>query len=637
MWSFAKSSARAHRASMAGSFLIVLLASALLAATGVLMDSGLRTGFSGEQAGGAAMMLATVAGSFGGTTILIVVLMVSSTISAALRQRRREFALLRAVGATGAQIRTMVTGEVLLVFAVAGPLGAVPGLFAARLLEPLLASSGIVPTGYELTITPAPVVATLLLLVPTGLLAARLAAREAVRTSPTAAVQQSTAEPSTLGRGRTITAVWLAGAGLAVALVPFFSPGLMGTAAGASSAFLLITAAALAGPVLVAWVSEHALRLSSPRGWASGHLAMANARGFSRRLTSAIVPLALLLALGTVQSGVNRTAVEASGMQLEAGLKADLVVDASTVTPDEVTKIGSLPGVAEVVSTGVTSADVKVDADDEDIPALDALSWEPTALRVLPSGMTTDVVDPQVTAGSLTDLDDVSTIAVGGDATFGTFKGLGDTVELRFPDGTLSLATIVAVYDRGLGFGDFLVGESTAAAHDAAVTPDAVFLQAEAGSTGDVRDALAAMGVESRSVAAYVQDARSAGESQQTLSAVLLLALLAFIGLAAANTLAMLTSQRGGEFTLLKRTGATGRQLTAMVAVESVFVVLVAWVIGTAAVVPALVGASVGLLGTPVPTVDWAMYGGLAAAVAVIAVLTILPVALRKGAGTARA
>lgn len=633
MWSFTRSSARAHRASMLGSLVIVLLASALLSATGVLMESGIRG--SGLDPSSSATLTA-VAASFAGTTVLVVVLMVASTIAAALRQRRREFALLRAVGATGAQVRSMVTGEVLLIFAVGGLLGAVPGLAAARLLTPMLVSSGIVPAGYDLTLSPLPVIATLLLLVPTGLLAARLAGREAVRTSPTAAVRVSDAEPSVLGRGRRITAGCLAVAGLAVALVPFVIPGMLGGAAGATSALLLISAAALAGPALVAVAAERAVRASRLTRSASGHLAMVNARGFSRRLTTAIVPLALLLALGTVQSGVDKTAVQAAGVQLEDGVRADLVVDASSLSAGQLDEIQALPGVDAATSTAQTAVHIKIEADDEDLSAFDGLSWEAGALGVLSTGAS-DVIDPQVRSGSLADVDGVDTIAVGVDATFMTGKGVGDTMEVRYADGTEVTTTIVAVYDRGLGFGDFLVGESTAAAHGAPVAADALYVRSEPGAADDVRASLDAMGLQTQSVDGYIEEMMTTAADGQSLSTVLLLALLAFIALAAANTLAMLSAQRGGEFSLLRRTGATGRQLTAMVAVESAFVVAAAWAIGTLAVVPALVGVSYGLLGTVVPSVDWTTYGGLAAAVAVIAVLAVVPVAVRVGAGRRRA
>ena len=629
---------------MAGSFVIVLLASALLTATGVLMESGVRAGAASPQLVGGAMMLAPIAASFAGTLILVVVLMVASTIAAALRQRRREFALLRAVGATGQQVRSMITGEVLLVFAVAGPLGALPGLLMARLLTPTLVTSGVVPAGFDLTFSPLPVLATLVLLVPIGLLAARLAGREAVATSPTAAVRQSDEEPSALGRGRRITAAVLGAAGLVIALVPFVMPGMMGSALGSTSAFLLVAAGALAGPMVVAWMAEHALRLVQPLGWASGHLAMANARGFSRRLSTAIVPLALLLALGTVQSAVNKTAAEAAVDQLSDGLRADLVVDAGGVSSDRLAQIAQLPGVRAAVSTGYAMAEVKVESDDDDFAGFDSLSWEQTGLRVIDPGTLAAVIDPQVSSGSLADLDGVDTVAIGRDATFGTGKGVGDTIDVRYASAaqgtetgevtevTEVTATIVAVYDRALGFGAFFVGDATTAAHDVPIIPDVILIQTEPGAAGSVGDQLDAMGLPAQDTGAYIEETAAAGAGEQDLSTILLLALLAFIALAAANTLAMLTAQRSGEFSLLRRTGATGRQVTAMVAVESAFVMLGALAIGTLAVLPALVGASYGLLNTPIPTVDWGVYGGLAAAVAVIAVLTIVPVALRKRA-----
>ncbi len=73
-----------------------------------------------------------------------------------------------------------------------------------------------------------------------------------------------------------------------------------------------------------------------------------------------------------------------------------------------------------------------------------------------------------------------------------------------------------------------------------------------------------------RDVAAHVEAVKGSGGSMQDLSMIFLLALLGFVTLAGANTLAMLSGQRGGELALLRRTGATGRQLTAMVLVEAV-------------------------------------------------------------------
>ncbi|QEO13909.1 ABC transporter permease [Agromyces intestinalis] len=625
----ALSAARFHRTSLIGSALIVLLASALLTTTGVVLESGLRASASGPLAEGS--LLSTIAGSFAGTTILIVVLVIGSTFAAALRQRRREFALLRAVGATRGQVRRRITIEVLGVFAVAAPLGALPGLAAASLLTPLLSESGIVSAGFAMTISGWPVLAMLLVLVPTGVLAARVAARETLRTSPVAAVAGSAVEAPTVGSGRRIAAVAVAVAGVLVALTPFFVPGTIGSATGAVSAFLLITAVALAGPLILASAARRALEASrvprvahALRG-AGGTLALLNARGFSRRLTTAVVPLALLLALGTVQTGVNLTTTDAAAAQLRAGLDADLVVTAQhTLTAEDVQAVMNLPEVVEAAPTGTLLAETKVDDGDEELPFLGSVSWEPAALRSVPT--TGGIVDPAVSAGSLADLG-TGAVAVSAETVLGSGKGVGDRIRVRYADGADETLTIAAIFTRGLGFGDYLVAESARSAHGA--PHDAVYLRLAPGTADEVRDLVAALGLESTGVAEYAEAVAAGGAAQQGLSTTLLLTLLAFIAIAAANTLTTMTAGRRDEWRLLHRTGATRRQLIAMAAVESSFVAITALVLGTAAVVPALIGVGHGLLGGFTLRVDPVLYGGLAASVVGIAVVGIVGTAFR--------
>src|SRR5690554_4619046 len=120
----ALSAARAHRASLAGSLAVVVLASALLAATGVLFKTGIRGGVA---------MLTAVASSFAGTMLLVVVLVVGSTFAAALRQRARQFALLRAVGATAAQIHPLLAVALAVVFAIGVPDVVFPRLWSLLL------------------------------------------------------------------------------------------------------------------------------------------------------------------------------------------------------------------------------------------------------------------------------------------------------------------------------------------------------------------------------------------------------------------------------------------------------------------------------------------------------------------------
>ena len=598
MWSFARSAVRAYRSSFIGSFLIVMSAAALLSANGVLMESGLR---------GDAPLLTTVAGSFAGTAILVVVLVVASTFASALRQRSAQFALLRAVGATPAQVRSMVTAEVAIVFALAAPLGAVPGLFAANLLTPVLESGGVVPGGFELAISPLPVIGSLLLLFPTAFLAARLAARKVTKVSPTAAVREASVESSRLSGARRATAITLFVSGLLVAGTPFAVPGTLGSAAGATSAFLLISAAALAGPAVVGTIARRAARATRSSSNAAVMLALVNSRGFSRRLTAAIIPLALFLALGTVQTGVNGSMVDAAGLQLRAGLGSDVVVTSPDgVTADQVAAVASTPGIDAVVASSTVPAEVKFDSEED----LGVLSWEQTSLRTV-SGTTSGLIDADVTAGTLDDLTGPATIAASGEILFGTGKSVGDTVEVRLDGGAVVAPIIVAVYAQGLGFGDYIIDESSLPSSDRPVAADVLFAQ----GTAD----LAPLGLQTGSVDDYVDTTVAGAASQQELGAILLFVLLFFLAVAAANTLVMLTSARRAEFVLLRRIGTTRRQLASMISVESVFVMVLAVVIGTLSVIPALVGVAYGMLGGFLPAVEWPVYGALAGAVVLIA------------------
>lgn len=592
MFNFARSAVRAYPSSFVGSFIIILVASALLAANGVLMETGLRSD---------APLLTTVAASFAGTAILVVVLVVASTFASALRQRHAQFALLRAIGATPTQVRAMVTAEVAIVFALAAPLGAIPGLFAGNLLLPLLSSSGVVPAGLVLTISALPVLGVLVLLFPTALLAARLAARQVTKVSPTAAVRGADAESAHLSRGRAISTVVFFAAGLMTASVPFFVSGTIGSATGATSAFLLVTAAALGGPAIVGAMARRAARATSSSRFAAAMLAAVNSRGFSRRLTAAIIPLALLLSLGTVQTGVNATVVEASGMQLRDGLGSALVVTAPEgVSPSQLAAVESTSGIDAVVGSSTVAAEVRGDEQ-----GYDEFSWEQTGVRSL-TGDSVGLIDVDVTSGSLDDLTSPATVAVSSDG----FRSVGDSVQMRFGSKEL-IATVVAVYDRGLGFGEYIMLDSSLPASVRPVASDVLLVSGSADLTS--------LGLKTSSVDEYADAAVAGAATQQQLGAILLFVLIFFVAIAAANTLVMLTRARSAEFALLRRIGATRAQLSSMIAIESGFVMLMALVIGTLAVLPALVGVAYGLLGALTLGISWPVYAGLVVAVVVIA------------------
>jgi len=585
----------------------------LVSGTGVLIESGLRSP-------GDAEFLVALALSFTGTASLLVVFVVSATVSLALRQRQRDFALLRAVGATRAQVRGLVAREVGLVAVLAAPVGAVVGLFAVRRLTPMLRDAGMVEPGFTMSLSPLPVLAAVLFLLPVTYLAARLATRGTLRTSPTAAVTQSVVEPVGIGRIRRTAAVVVAALGLAAALSPAVVPGALGSATAAVSAFLLIGAAALAGPALIEWLLQ---RTGVRHGGAATQLALANTRGFARRLTTVVVPLALALGVGTVQATLDDTLAAAGARQLEDGLHADLIVTGEGLDAETVSAVSAAPGVE--VATPLASVPADVRTDDEG-GWLGALGWESMQMRALPAGGVDGALDPQVRDGDLADLDREDTIAISSDARLETGKGLGERIELRWDGGDPTQATVVAVYDRGLGFGGYLVGEATPAAHGLDVAPDTVLLRT---SDPGARAAVADLGLGVTDEQEYVAAADAASEGARDLSTMLLLLLMVFVAVAAANALVLATAGRRAELLLLWRTGATRRQLVTMAGVEALLTGLVAWLVGTATVVPAVIGASAGLLGAAVPPLALTTYAALSAAVLLIPLLTVVPVVTR--------
>lgn len=626
MWRLAWAGVAGQWSRFAGTAAVVALAAALLAAAGVLVESGLRLD-DPAGAGPGAGALAAVAASYVGTGIVVVVLVVASTVGLALRPRQRDFAVLRASGATRSQVRAMVAGELLLITLVVAPLGALPGLAAARLTTPMLVDAGFLADGARLVLSPLPVVGSVLVLVPLVLVAAHLACRETLRLPPTAAIRSAQAEPRTTGRARRVAAVVCAATGLLAAGTPLVVPGTVGGATAASSALLLVGAAALAGPLLVPWLLALPARAAKPGARPVAALALAGSAASARRLTAVVVPLAVVVALGTVQTSTGASVHEAARQQVGDGVRADLVV--TSPRPLDAAQVERIRSTAGVTGTAaLATLPVRVRTDDEDVPGLEGLSWESGAALVLPSGGTGALQDLGVVDGSTDALDEPGTVAVSKDARLLTGRGVGSRVTVRLgTEGAVDLR-VAAVYERGLAFGDYVVGAGTLAAHGLVPEVDTVLVGTDDGA--GVEQRLAAAGLQVTDEATFVEAATQSDAQEQRLSALLLLSLLAFVVLGAANALVFVTAGRRDEMRLLGQLGLTRRQLLRMALVESLVTAGAAWVIGTLAVVPAAVGVTFGLLGAHVPVVDAATYGALALVVLVVSVVAVVStVALR--------
>ena len=561
---------------------------AAVAGTGALVSVGDGRGQAEfPAAAGARTTLTSMGAAIGGTALIVAVLVVAGTFALSIQQRYRELALLRAVGAQPRQVRRMISREALLLGLTAGIPGALLGIPLASVIHAALVSVGAVPGALRLTHGPVPVVAAVLVTAGAGWAAMRVTARRAARIRPAEALAEAATEPRTMGLGRLLAGV----ACTALATVTTVALSTLHTEPAALpvtylSVLLWMITAALLGPVLArAAVALLGWRLqASPVG---GFFAAQNSRANSRRVASVITPLALLIGMTAVILFVPATLGGAAQGQASAGMRAGYLIGSTGpgVPAAAVRDLRAVPGVRAVVEDLQTTIWVGED--------------KRSALALTPAGLS-QVLDPGVTSGSLGQLGP-GTIAMSEVAAQG--RHVGDAVQATLGDGTMARLRLVAVYRRGLGFGDTLLNFGDVAGHVDDPLAKAVLV------TGSVPVAQLRAQVSSfpgltltgRSGFGAVQSAQQQASTEVSL--VFTGLIIVFAAIAVINILAMSTHGRSREFALLRLAGTTRRQARHILLAELALIVAVATALGTGAAWMALTGFSGGMTGSGMPVI----------------------------------
>lgn len=572
--------------------------------------------------------------AFGGSMVLVIMIVVASTLALSVRQRLRELALLRAIGATPKQVLGMIAAETTVVGALGAVLGVIPGIGLSFLFRETFTLAGAVPNDFELSIGPLPVLIAMVLCVIGARLGGWIAARRAARLRPVDALGEAALEPRKLGWLRLTVGLLLVPAGLAMAVVlPLKLPGEAAAESSAFSAFLLVFAVVLLGPRLL----SRAVTVLGPwlnrRTGASGFLATANAHANSRRLAAATTPLIMGITLAAGQLFSGTTATSAAQNQAADGLRADYVVtSASTgVSPEVADVLRDVPGVSAATPVVRTRTLATFGSPDS------------LQIRTYPAqGVTGDrlaeTMDLAVLEGDVADIRG-NTVALSRIAAGTLGAALGDTVDLRLGDGTPITPTVVAIYERGLGLGDVTLPHDLVLEHTTDRLDFAVLIAAAAGTdVGALGDALRSavqhlptLHINNR--ASFVAAQRDAAAGESAVGLILNAVLLGYLAIAVVNTLVMATAARFREFALLQLVGATRRQVRAMMRSETRIIVVAAVLIGTLAAIPALVGTSIALTRTPVPSVPPLIYLGIVAVAALLgwaAIMTSTRIAMRS-------
>ena len=259
--------------------------------------------------------LVVIAGAFGEIAVLVALFVVVNALGFTLRPQHRDLAMLRTVAATPRQIRRLVRAQVAVTVLLAAVPGCAGGLPAARAFLAALQRRGMAAPGLRIPGTPVPMLIALAVALLVGLAATALTARRITRPTPAAALTDSAVGQRRTGVARLKAgAVVLAGGVLLLRLAADRSAAELDKAGQAAmlGSLVLLVAVALLGPVaarLLATVLGAPARLLLPR---AGWLADANLRGYAARLSSAVVPVALLVGLAATMLIMTSTAEQAA-------------------------------------------------------------------------------------------------------------------------------------------------------------------------------------------------------------------------------------------------------------------------------------------------------------------------------------
>ncbi|MCG5454728.1 FtsX-like permease family protein [Micromonospora sp. PSH03] len=539
-------------------------------------------------------LLIEVGSVFGGYVVLLIVFVVAGTIGLSVRHRRRDLALLRAVAATPGQVRRMLVAEAALLALLGSAIGGPAGLLAARWVHGELVGRGFVPASFPMAGGLFAVPAAALVAVLVAVLAALVAARRVTGIKPIEALGEIAVEPRRSGRVRLIAGVLtLAAAGTSGAFT-LGAAGSTGALAGAvGMLYLFVIAVALLAPRINAYAARLLTPLL-PRMWrVSGYLAAANLRANAQGMATVLTALVLSVGFGGSVWFLQTNLERQTTTQSSAGTLAERVLVAPGGLPkDAVREIRELAGVR--AATGVHRTQVVVRA----LGGIEPVS----AQSVDPAGITS-TMDLAVREGNLADLR-AGTVALSAMQASTSGWDVGDQVELWLGDGTPVTLDVIAIYGRGLGFGDVTLAAETVAGHTAGGTDDEVLVSAgPEADTALARWSAGHPGTQVLDAATRTRLISADLAFGAWLNRLLIGVMVGYAALAAATTMVLAALARRRELALLQLVGVTRRQIRRMVQAEQ------AGLLGTAVLIGATIAALTlsaivnGLTGSPVPYV----------------------------------
>ena len=535
---------------------------------------------------------------FAGIALFVGAFLIFNTFSILVGQRTRELALLRAIGASRAQINRSVLGEAAVTGFVGSVVGIALGVALAAGLYALLNGLGVSLPRSTLQLQARTIIVGLIVGTFVTLVSAILPALRAGSVPPAAGLRDDAVVQETSLRRRAIIGVAVSGVGVLVLAVGLFaSAGVLAVGIGAGVTFVGI---AMLAPFVAGPMARGLGNLVAPIG-ISARLSQENAARNPRRTAATasalMVGVALVAAIGTLAQSAT---VSFNGL-FDRAIKANYVLTASGfafISPSVEQSVRGVPGVVAV--NPVRTARWHLGKVGKDVGGIDPVAG-PQVLNI------------QMVTGTFASVARGDVLIDDTVAKNDHYK-VGQVLPMGFAATGVQSVTIGGTYKTNQFLGNYTVSNQ--------------FLAANVTQTLDQLIALKAVGVNRQTTATLTAAVRGYGnvevktatqfksDQKKQLSAILgivyallgLSILIALVGVV--NTLALSVMERTREIGLLRAVGMQRRQVKRMIRGEAVIVSLIGAILGLviglclgAAVVSALSSSFITTLAIPVGTV----------------------------------
>jgi putative ABC transport system permease protein len=553
----------------------------------------------------------TIALVFAVVAVFVGAFIINNTFSIIVAQRTREMAMLRAIGASGRQVRRSVLIEALVVGTLASGTGLVAGIGVASGLRQLVSSFGFdVPNGTTVISLNALALSFAVGVVVTAL-TAWLPARRAAKIAPVAAVRDMSVDRSAGSARRAVAGTAITAAGVAALLA-----GLGGTIELVGvGALVTFVGVAVLGPVLarpVAKVFGMPLRMRGLSGELATRNAMRNPKRTARTAASLMIGVGLVgfftvFAASAKTSMADSLETEFTGTHI---VQAGATDNSAGLSPDLADELRSTPGVDTVTQVRISPAIVDGSATDG-FYALDA-----------------GTVGEMVALGSVDgELDSLGVDGIAVSAEHAAEEGwtIGSSVPVVMPSGGTTLV-VEAIYWRGTDWvGPMFVDLDAFRSNGGEELDYRIYVSGDGAAIDSVVSGYASADVLDKD--AFIDVVSSEIDTMLGMFYALLFLAIIIALLGIANTLALSILERTRELGLLRAVGMSRSQLRSTVRWESIIVAVFGSLLGLAsgtffgwAVVRALADEGIDTLTVPVGsllivTMIAAFAGALAAVV----------------------